>query len=308
MDVLSDAIGAMRAGRPYSALTEAESFQKAEFPAFEGARFHVVTAGVCHVTRVDGSTVTLGSGDAVLFPHGTAHALKNTTNGTTQLVCGAYQLDQVRPHPLIQELPDLVHLPARAGCHPSLQMSIALLRDELTERAPGQDVVLPALLDLLFVHLIRAWFDDRVGQQNTGWCAALGDQVIARSLRAIHEHPGDPWTVASLGAQVGLSRAPFARRFTALVGMPPLTYLTWWRLTNAAHLLRTTDAPLSAVAQRSGYGSAYAFANAFKREYGISAGRYRQQRRADHHHISEWTPATASVTPALASEATGAST
>ena len=82
----------------------------------------------------------------------------------------------------------------------------------------------------------------------------------------------------SLGAHAGLSRAAFARRFTALVGQPPLTYLTWWRLTTAARLLETTDVPLSVVAQRTGYGSAYAFANAFKREYGVSAGRYRQQR------------------------------
>ena len=82
----------------------------------------------------------------------------------------------------------------------------------------------------------------------------------------------------SLGAHAGLSRAAFARRFTAMVRRPPLTYPTWWRLTTAAHLLETTDVPLSVVAQRTGYGSAYAFANAFKREYGVSAGRYRQQR------------------------------
>ncbi|MTD55743.1 AraC family transcriptional regulator [Amycolatopsis pithecellobii] len=302
MDVLSDAIGAMRAGRPYSSLTAAEAAWTMEFPAFGGARFHVVTAGVCHVVRAAGPTVTLEPGDAVLFPHGTAHALQNAIDGESQLVCGAYQLDQARPHPLIEDLPELIHLPARADRYAGLESSITLLRDELADSEPGKDVLVPALLDVLLVHLIRAWFTERAGRQDTGWCVALGDKVIAPALRAIHEQPGDPWTVESLGARVGLSRAAFARRFASLVGLPPLTYLTWWRLTSAARLLRTTDAPLAAVAQRSGYGSAYAFANAFKREYGISAGQYRRQRRADHKHISEWTPKSTGLPRALIPE------
>ncbi len=291
MDVLSDVITGMRAGRPYSSLTAADESWTMDIPSFEGARLHAVTAGRCRVITPQEPVVTLGPGDAILFPHGTAHVLEAANDGTTQIVCGAYQLDQVRPHPLIQELPDVMSLPARADRYSGLQASIDLLRNELTEQPPGRDAVLPALLDVLFVHLIRAWFTARVHLQDTGWCVALGDEAIARSLRAMHEHPADPWTVESLGAQAGLSRAAFARRFTTLVRLPPLTYLTWWRLTTAAGLLQSTDAPLAAVARRSGYGSPYAFANAFKREYGISAGKYRHQRRADHRHLSEWTPA-----------------
>ncbi|WP_250008079.1 AraC family transcriptional regulator [Actinoplanes sp. M2I2] len=295
MDVLSDAIAAMRAGRPYSTLTAADRPWAMPFPAFGGARFHVVVAGRYRLTGLEEPAVLLGPGDAVLFPHGTAHTLETATDGPTEILCGAYQLDQARPHPLIQDLPDVVSLPARADRYPALQASIDLLRHELAEQSPGQDAVLPALLDVLLVQLIRAWFTARAGLQDTGWCVALGDKAIARSLRAMHEDPAHPWTVESLGARADLSRAAFARRFTTLVGLPPLTYLTWWRLTTAAHLLQTTDAPLSAVAQRSGYGSAYAFANAFKREYGVSAGRYRHQRRTDHQHITEWVPGEAEV-------------
>ncbi|MFG1926877.1 AraC family transcriptional regulator [Cryptosporangium sp. NPDC048952] len=178
-------------------------------------------------------------------------------------------------------LPDLVCLPARADTGPDLPATIDLLSSELSARTPGRDLVLPAMLDVLFVQLIRAWFTERATRQSTGWCVALGDKEIGQSLRAMHDDPAHPWTVASLGKEVGLSRATFARRFAALVGLPPLSYLTWWRLTTAARLLQTTDAPLSAVAQRSGYGSSYAFANAFKREYGIPAGQYRQRHRAN---------------------------
>lgn len=84
--------------------------------------------------------------------------------------------------------------------------------------------------------------------------------------------PAAPWTVAKLAAGAGLSRAAFARRFSALIGQPPLGYLTWWRLTMAARLLRATQAPLRSIAAQVGYT---AFANAFKRTHGLAPGAYR---------------------------------
>jgi AraC-like DNA-binding protein len=83
--------------------------------------------------------------------------------------------------------------------------------------------------------------------------------------------------VESLAGRAGLSRAAFARRFTTLVGEPPLAYLTRWRMTTAAKLLREADIPLSTIAARSGYGSEFAFGKAFKREYGLAPGHYRRQ-------------------------------
>jgi AraC-like DNA-binding protein len=83
--------------------------------------------------------------------------------------------------------------------------------------------------------------------------------------------------VESLAGQAGLSRAAFSRRFTTLVGQPPLSYLTWWRMTLAARLLHDTTDPLSTIAARVGYGSEYAFAHAFKRHTGMAPGRYRRQ-------------------------------
>ncbi|MFI7469739.1 helix-turn-helix domain-containing protein [Nonomuraea sp. NPDC049646] len=68
---------------------------------------------------------------------------------------------------------------------------------------------------------------------------------------------------AVLGRRARLSRAAFSRRFTQFVGRPPLSYLTWWRLSTAARMLRDSDAALSTVAAAVGYGSEFAFANAF---------------------------------------------
>ncbi|MCK2238837.1 helix-turn-helix transcriptional regulator [Crossiella sp. S99.2] len=92
----------------------------------------------------------------------------------------------------------------------------------------------------------------------------------------MHQNPAHPWTVAKLAAEARLSRAPFARRFTTLVGQPPLTYLTWWRMTTAARLLRTSADPLTSIAARVGYTSEFAFATAFKRAFGTPPGRYRR--------------------------------
>jgi AraC-like DNA-binding protein len=130
---------------------------------------------------------------------------------------------------------------------------------------------------MLLLYILRTWFENPPAP-DTGWASALADPAVSAALHAMHHDLARPWTVQTLAAQAGLSRAAFAHRFTALAGRPPLTYLTWWRLTVAAKLLRESDAPLNEVAAQVGYTSEFAFANAFKRRYGIAPGKYRRQR------------------------------
>ncbi|MEW9533039.1 helix-turn-helix transcriptional regulator [Microbispora sp. NPDC049125] len=161
---------------------------------------------------------------------------------------------------------------------PAHRRAVDLLGGELDHPRLGADTIVPALLDMLLLYILRAWFDEQTEHgTTTGWAAALGDPAISAALHALHRDPALPWTVETLGSQAGLSRAAFSRRFTTLIGQPPLTYLTWWRMTAAARLLRETDAPLAEVATRIGYTSEFAFATAFKREYGIAPGKYRRQ-------------------------------
>ncbi|MFC4503656.1 MULTISPECIES: AraC family transcriptional regulator [Streptomyces] len=296
MDVLSDAVATIRAGRPHSARAERSRPFAVRHDAFGGAGFHVVLEGSCCVIPPDGGPIVLGVGDVVFLPHGAAHAVADSPatplartpvlalpevqpsrNGAAPIVmlCGAYLLDRSRPHPLLAELPDIIHLPSRVGRYQALRTAIDLLGAELEQPRPGSDGAVPSLLDLLLLYILRAWFDERADHGGTGWAAALRDPAVAAALRAIHGDPGRPWTVEGLGAQGGLSRAAFARRFTALVGQPPLTYLAWWRMTIAAKLLRDSDAPLGTIAREVGYGSQYAFAHAFKRECGLAPGAFR---------------------------------
>jgi AraC-like DNA-binding protein len=146
--------------------------------------------------------------------------------------------------------------------------------DEIARDQPGQEVVLDRLLDLLVIAALRAWFS-RPEAETPAWYRALADPVVGRVPRLVQDDPARPWTVASLAAAAGVSRAALARRFSDLVGEPPMTYLTGWRLALAADRLRKTDDTLDAIARQVGYSSAFALSSAFKRVYGISPREHR---------------------------------
>ncbi len=122
--------------------------------------------------------------------------------------------------------------------------------------------------------MLRAWFARPDGAA-PGWYAASGDPIAGPALRLIHDDVSRAWTVGLLAAEVGVSRAALARRFRDLVGEPPMTFLTNWRLTLAADLLRSPDLTLAAVARQVGYGTPFALSAAFKRVRGVSPSEYR---------------------------------
>lgn len=193
-------------------------------------------------------------------------------NGPAEFLCGKCRLDRSRVHALLAGLPDIVYLSGRLGAHPELHAAINLLAAEVNADRQGQSAVLAALLDLLLVYLVRAWLDEH---PMTGWPKAPHDLQIAVALHALHDELAAPWRVENLAARVGLSRATLARRFTSLTGQSPMAYLAWWRMTAAAQLLRETDRSLPGIAAEVGYGSSYAFSHAFRRQFGLTPGRYR---------------------------------
>ncbi|MEV4428974.1 AraC family transcriptional regulator [Streptomyces sp. NPDC049602] len=309
MDVLSDVIAVTRTGRPRSAQVRWHAPWGQEFASVPGsAGFQVILEGSCWLQAPDTEPVRLGTGDVVFLPHGSGHTLADSPEWlvtapacspddsgsydayasdsvdrsgsggpVTVVLCGAYRLDPTRTHPLLLTLPDLIHLPAHPDRRPELDAAVTLLTAELQTPHLGTDAVVPALLDTLLLYILRIWFTGRpAGEESTGWAAALNDPAVTAALHAIHQAPAAPWTVAALAAEAGLSRAPFARRFARLIGQPPLGYLTWWRMTTAARLLRASDAPLRTVAAQVGYGSEFAFAHAFKRTHGTAPGAYRR--------------------------------
>lgn len=163
-------------------------------------------------------------------------------------------------------------LVVRAGELPTPLVDLLTL--EAGRDGPGQEAYLDRLLDLLLMDVLRTWFD-RDERAPTWWHAGQ-DAVVGPALRLIYNNAEHPWTVANLAAAVGTSRAVFARKFAELVGEPPITFLTNWRLALAADMLRDSDMTIAAIARRVGYATPFALSTAFKRAYSVSPHRYRQ--------------------------------
>ena len=132
----------------------------------------------------------------------------------------------------------------------------------------------------MLIHAMRAWLHMQEEDATGGWLLALRDPVVARAMNAIHQRPGEPWTIELLAREVSVSRATLARRFAHLVGETPAEYLTRWRMDLAAQQLRDTDDTVAAIAAAVGYRSDYSFSRAFTRHRGLAPGRYRHQARA----------------------------
>lgn len=273
---------------------------------------HAMLRGTGWIIPDDSTPIRLGSGDIVLArgpgphtvadapetaplvlihgagdcstPHGTPVPepvpLAPRTYGETcaapmMMFTGFYPTVTQTAHRLLCALPQVVHLPA--ADNPRALLAVAV--DEIVVDEPGQQVVLDRMLDLLLIRTLRTWFT-RPGANSPGWYRALGDKTVGPALHALHERPELPWTVAELAATAGVSRAALARRFTTLVGEPPLTYLTGRRMSLAADLLHDPTTPITTVGQRVGYTDAFAFSTAFKRHHGMPPSAYRATLRS----------------------------
>jgi AraC-like DNA-binding protein len=194
----------------------------------------------------------------------------NDPNGSSVMLVGTYETSNQVSERLLAALPPVALLRADDWTSPL----VSVLADELAMGEPGQSAVVDRLVDLLLVAALRAWFV-RPDADPPAWYVAQGDPIVGKAIGLLHNHPAEPWTVASLAAEVGVSRATLARRFTELVGEPPMAFLTGWRLALAADLLLEPRSTITAVAGQVGYGTPYALSTAFKRAYGLSPKAHR---------------------------------
>lgn len=190
----------------------------------------------------------------------------------TTFFCGAYTFDGELCAGLLAGLPDLTVVRPRAGS--SLRATLDVFAAEILRDAPGQQALLDSLLDVVLVQALREQLTADV-QAAPAWFRAMDDPSVGAALRAVHKAPERAWTVADLAGEASLSRATFARRFTGLLGVAPLTYVTDWRMALAREQLRDGGTGLAAIAHSLGYSSEFSFAAAFKRHHGMPPGRWR---------------------------------
>lgn len=168
---------------------------------------------------------------------------------------------------LLDMLPDFLFVPRSSDASGAMATILSLMNSEIERDIIGSEIVSSRLADVLLIEAIRA-YSGGVAQVETGWLGALSDPRLGRALRAIHDDVAQPWTVAQLAGEAGMSRAAFSAEFTLRVGQPPLAYLRAWRLNIARAALTGGNATVASIASKVGYTSQSAFGYAFRRAFG----------------------------------------
>ncbi|MGL3805629.1 AraC family transcriptional regulator [Paeniglutamicibacter sp. R2-26] len=232
---------------------------------------HLVEQGSLRLSRGnDTDPHVLSAGDLVLVPHGEAHQLES--NDAASWVTGTFLVDDTVADPLLSVLPATIVVHGSGNGNGWLRLSLDLLLAEVAEGRPGAQVMVSRILDLLFIHALRAWATE--GKAPPGWLTAAMDSSLGPVLSAIHRDPGQEWRVEDLARRANLSRSAFAGRFTRLLGTTPAAYITERRLGRAAYLLKSTADPVGQIAAQVGYTSEAAFSRAFRRRFGVPPRRW----------------------------------
>ena len=194
----------------------------------------------------------------------------------TTFVCGFLGCD-IRPfNPLLASLPRCMHIPGAAGGWLSQFPRQAVAESHVGRL--GSETMLTRMAELMFIEVVR-YHVEHLSPQQAGWLGGLRDPIVGPALSQLHERPAHPWTLAELARKIATSRTVLAARFSQMVGVSPMLYLTRWRLQLAAEKLATGSAKVATIGEEVGYESEAAFSRAFKRETGLSPAAWRQQRQ-----------------------------
>jgi len=273
----------------------------------EFANFHIVAQGQCWLRFGEPeSTRRLETGDVVLFPHGSPHALLHAPHAeavpaselvgggditddesecrafggsgavTTTLICGHFEYDKRYPHPLFETLPTIVHVKASSQSNADwLTTAGRLAAAQSTTGRIDDSVIVDRLAEALLMQALLGYVAEMNEVESSSFLAAVQDQCIGRALNLIHEDIAREWTLNELAQEAGVSRSVFAERFRELVGESPILYLARWRMLKARELLLDTSLSMAQVADAVGYQSEFSFAKAFTRLFGAPPGTVR---------------------------------
>lgn len=273
-----------------------------DIPVAANGPLHMVLKGCC-VLRCNGQEITLEEGDAILLPHGTTHQMLDSPSsipepgaevmtrlmnevdaeaapGSTRMLCGHFEWDETFDHPFFRELPELIVLRRvlANGNADRFRSVVDLITTETNGVAPGGSAIADRLGEVLMISMLRTWLTQQ--QSEKGIVATLADPRLSRALQHIHKSPDKEVDLKTLAQIAGMSRTSFAVRFREVMGMPPASYLTEWRMLKARKLLLQTELSTTDIVNRVGYGSDAAFLRAFKRRFGETPGKLRRAQKA----------------------------
>jgi AraC-like DNA-binding protein len=199
---------------------------------------------------------------------------------TMRLICGMLEFVNRGFNPVFSALPPFLRL--KSGDGPStawMQASFTHIIDEAESGRPGSESMLAKLTELLFVETLRSYLQT-LPEDEKGFFAGMNDETVGRAIGAIHENPAHAWTVAELAKKAGASRSAFSPRFGEVMGIPPMAYVTRWRIRLATNLLEESEETVASIAAKVGYESESAFNRAFKKEMGVPPAAWRKGERS----------------------------
>jgi AraC-like DNA-binding protein len=273
--------------------------------------YHIVLQGSAFASVLGMQPTLLNAGDIVVFPHADPYAMLSRPGQAPEFsesetleffrlmtagklpfvvseggggrerarfVCGFLGC-YARPfNPLLNALPRMLHIKHRPEVQSDLlDCLVDLTIREAQQVRAGSECIRLGLSELIFVEVLRRFLATcEVGQMS--WFTGLRDPIIGQALALLHENASHSWTLRELARNTAVSRSVLAERFTAMVGCPPMQYLTQWRMQLAARLLTDSSMKIRAVSQEVGYASEAAFSRTFKRIAGVPPVKWRMER------------------------------
>jgi AraC-like DNA-binding protein len=272
--------------------------------------YHLVLEGGALIELTDGQSLELHTGDVVVFPGAHPHHMSSGKGATrpfpnygisakiesrdlrslhaggggaiSRFVCGYMTCDPYYCRPVLDGLPPVFKVNLRTDRSGQwLETSILHLVEEASCGQVGSEAMLAKLSEALFIETLRRYIAG-LPQQQVGWLAGTRDPIVGKCLGLFHGKIAHPWTIAEIANELNISRSALVERFTRYLSVPPMTYLTRWRLELAARALERTSRGVAEIAGDVGYESEAAFSRAFKREFGQPPGRYRSDHVSSH--------------------------
>jgi AraC-like DNA-binding protein len=265
--------------------------------------YHVVIEGSMLVALDGEQPMELRTGEMVLFPANDDHTMGSVSGLTsvracdliqhspdggplkiryggggeeTRVVCG-FLGTQDAYNPLLKTLPRMLKLDiSKAASRDWIETSVCFAAAELVRGRLASSSVMSRLSEVLLVEAVRE-YSSTLADREQGWLKGLNDPKIGRALALIHADIAAPWSADTLAKEVALSRSAFMERFSKLIGLPPIRYLTVWRLETAKRHLLESGMSISQIAQAVGYESEEGFRRAFRREFEMPPAEWRDR-------------------------------
>lgn len=265
--------------------------------------FHVVLEGRMFVGLQGEPPIEVRAGEIILLPRNDIHIMGSTAGlvpvsaanliqqapdggllqirygggrEATSIVCG-FLGTQDSFNPLLAALPRMLKLDlGKASSWDWIEGNVRFAVQELARGRLASSTMMSKLSEVLLVEAVRE-YTLKLGELEQGWLRGLNDPGIGRALTLIHGDIAATWSAETLAREAGLSRSTFMERFNQLIGMPPIRYITVWRLEIAKQHLLTSRMGVAQIAHAIGYESEEGFRRAFKREFEMWPAEWRDR-------------------------------